>query len=65
VDGFAKTAFAWRGHCTTWPGWETRLSVEQLAIPFSNFQPTTQPTKSMSYMNFRVLWQSPRSCMLL
>jgi len=29
------------------------------------FQPTTQPTKSMSYMNFRVLWQSPRSCMLL
>jgi hypothetical protein len=34
-------------------------------IPFSDFQPTTQPTKSMSYMNFRVLWQSPRFCMLL
>jgi hypothetical protein len=25
-------------------------------------QPTTQPTVSMSYMNFRVLWQSPPSC---
>ena len=36
--------------------------VEQLAIPFSNFQPTTQPTKIMSYMNFRELCQSPRSC---
>jgi protein-L-isoaspartate(D-aspartate) O-methyltransferase len=39
------------------------LDVKQ--VPFSHFQPTTQPTKRMSYMNFRVLWQSPRSCMLL
>jgi hypothetical protein len=38
--------------------WEIRGAV----LEFAGF---LQPTKSMSYMNFRVLWQSPRSCMLL
>ena len=42
--------------------WEIRGAVLEFA---GFFQPTTQPTESMSYMNFRVLWQSPRSCMLL
>jgi len=38
--------------------WEIRGAILEFAGFF-------QPTKSMSYMNFRVLWQSPRSCMLL
>jgi len=36
--------------------------VELPHIPSSDFQPTTQPTKSICYMSFRVLWQSPQSC---
>jgi hypothetical protein len=38
--------------------WEIRGAVLEFA---GFFQPTTQPTKSMSYMNSRVLWHSPRS----
>jgi hypothetical protein len=45
---------------------ETFREIRGAVLEFAGFfQPTTQPTKSMSYMNFRVLWQSPRSCMLL
>lgn len=29
------------------------------------FQPTTQPTKTYVLYDFRVAWQSPRSCKLL
>ena len=29
------------------------------------FQPTTQPTKCDVLCDFRVVWQSPRSCKLL
>jgi len=29
------------------------------------FQPTTQPTKTYVLYDFRVVWQSPRSCKLL
>jgi hypothetical protein len=42
--------------------WEIRGAVLEFA---GFFQPTTQPTKSTSYMNFRILWQSPQFCMLL
>jgi hypothetical protein len=31
----------------------------------SIFQPTTQPTEYSVLYDFRVVWQSPRSCMLL
>jgi hypothetical protein len=40
-------------------GWETAFSVEHLAIPFSNFQPTTQPTKIIDTVEMG--FESPRA----
>ena len=37
-----------------------------VASEFVNFfQPTTRPTKTYFSYDFRVVWQSPRSCKLL
>ena len=42
------------------PDWLVRAKAS--APNWTNFQPTTQPTKCAVFYDFRVLWQSPRSC---
>ena len=39
--------------------------MEVVSESMDCFQPTTQPTISDVLYDFRVVWQSPRSCKLL
>ena len=42
--------------------WETNVGAAPESVDF--FQPTTQPTTCDVLYDFRVFWQSPRSCKL-
>jgi|SRR5580704_10785461 hypothetical protein len=43
--------------------WE--MNVRRASGYVGLFQPTTQPTRTCVLYDFRVVWQSPRSCKLL